>query len=129
MTRAQKRLFVNTLQAKRKELMREIGARRLRLTIERAPDQMDQLRCIADADVSVGYINRLSEELHCVEHALQEIHDGTFGICASCGRPIPLRRLGAVPWSPYCVACQERDESGPAGAVSRPIDEIYRLAS
>jgi RNA polymerase-binding transcription factor DksA len=38
-----------------------------------------------------------------IEAALQRISDGTYGICAVCGVPIPEGRLEARPWTPYCV--------------------------
>jgi uncharacterized protein len=42
-----------------------------------------------------------------VESALARIGDGTFGECLSCGQEISLPRLKAVPWSRYCITCQE----------------------
>jgi DnaK suppressor protein len=47
-----------------------------------------------------------------VEAALERIRDGSFGQCVGCGSPIGIRRLNAVPWTEYCVACQERRERG-----------------
>jgi RNA polymerase-binding transcription factor len=34
-----------------------------------------------------------------VQAALQRIEDGTYGQCAVCGRPIPEKRLEAIPWA------------------------------
>ena len=31
-----------------------------------------------------------------------------YGICLECDEPISAKRLEAVPWARYCVACQER---------------------
>ena len=53
-----------------------------------------------------------------VEGALSRIADGTFGECLSCGQEISLPRLKAVPWSRYCITCQELIEKhGSAGAL------------
>jgi DnaK suppressor protein len=38
-----------------------------------------------------------------VEHALAKFSAGTYGICESCGRPIPLARLRALPEARYDV--------------------------
>jgi RNA polymerase-binding transcription factor DksA len=38
-----------------------------------------------------------------VEDALRRLDDGTYGICAACGKPIPPERLELVPETPYCV--------------------------
>lgn len=42
-----------------------------------------------------------------VEGALSRIESGTFGECMSCGQEISSKRLDAVPWSRYCITCQE----------------------
>jgi DnaK suppressor protein len=50
--------------------------------------------------------------LHMVETALQRIREGAFGECVNCGNEINAKRLEAVPWTRYCIACQEKLESG-----------------
>jgi DnaK suppressor protein len=50
--------------------------------------------------------------LNMVETALQRLREGTFGECVSCGNEINPKRLEAVPWTRYCIACQERKEKG-----------------
>lgn len=39
------------------------------------------------------------------EEALERIDDGVYGICADCGKPIPVARLEAIPHTKYCVTC------------------------
>ena len=44
-------------------------------------------------------------------HAAQERWDaGTYGVCQSCGRPIPVGRLRIRPMATRCVACAERED-------------------
>ena len=50
--------------------------------------------------------------LQMVETALQRIREGSFGECSSCGNEINPKRLEAVPWTRYCIACQEKVEQG-----------------
>jgi len=50
--------------------------------------------------------------LQMVESALDRIRQGTFGQCISCGEDINTKRLEAVPWTRYCIACQEKLEKG-----------------
>ncbi len=50
--------------------------------------------------------------LQMVEAALSRIREGTFGECISCGNEINSKRLEAVPWTRYCIACQEKLEKG-----------------
>ena len=50
--------------------------------------------------------------LQMVENALERMHDGVFGQCVSCGEDINPKRLEAVPWTRYCIQCQEKMEQG-----------------
>ena len=50
--------------------------------------------------------------LNMVETALQRIREGSFGECVNCGNEINSKRLEAVPWTRYCIECQEKKERG-----------------
>jgi phage/conjugal plasmid C-4 type zinc finger TraR family protein len=41
-----------------------------------------------------------------IDAALSRVEAGTYGICESCGNPIPEARLEAVPEATLCVACK-----------------------
>ena len=45
-----------------------------------------------------------------VNVALEKINDGTYGICASCGKPIEAARVKALPHATLCIACKRREE-------------------
>ncbi len=47
-----------------------------------------------------------------IDGALTRIDDGTYGSCGNCGVTMNDKRLTAVPWTPYCVDCQELFEKG-----------------
>ena len=60
----------------------------------------------------IGVGRSLETNLARTERALAKLDEGTYGICDSCGQPIPERRLEAMPDSVLCVACaaaQRRD--------------------
>jgi DnaK suppressor protein len=48
------------------------------------------------------------QALRQVNLAIERIHSGDYGICASCEEPISEKRLKAIPWAKYCVTCQDR---------------------
>jgi DnaK suppressor protein len=56
--------------------------------------------------------NNERQLLQMVESALSRIHDGSFGLCISCGSEINPKRLEAVPWTRHCIECQEKLEKG-----------------
>jgi DnaK suppressor protein len=43
-----------------------------------------------------------------VNRALERIEAGTYGICESCGKAIPVERLDVLPHSTLCVECASR---------------------
>jgi len=43
-----------------------------------------------------------------VERALQMIDAGSYGICESCGKSIPLNRLDVLPYATLCVDCARK---------------------
>jgi len=129
MTTAQKNRFKKILEAKRSELLRGIRVQRARLAIIPASDPMDELKSLADRDFAVKTMNQMSQLLRLVEGALGELRAGTFGMCADCGVEIPVKRLEAVPWSPYCVGCQERVERSQNRGSRSDHDTPYALAS
>ena len=111
MTKATETRFRKVLQARRAELLREIQQKRERLGVIAAADPMDATRMAAEREVLVQEVERMAGALRLAGGALREIADGTFGVCARCGGEIPIKRLQAVPWSPYCVACQQHAEA------------------
>jgi DnaK suppressor protein len=40
-----------------------------------------------------------------IDHALEKLEEGTYGICDGCGEPIPKARLEALPAIASCVGC------------------------
>lgn len=40
-----------------------------------------------------------------IDHALEKIDEGSYGICDRCGEVIPAARLSALPASALCVGC------------------------
>jgi DnaK suppressor protein len=60
----------------------------------------------AKAEQAVG-------ELEQVIAARRRLQDGSYGECLDCGDEIDLRRLTALPATPYCTACQAIHERPP----------------
>jgi DnaK suppressor protein len=50
--------------------------------------------------------NRLRQELAKIEHALEKIEKGTYGLCDNCGQPIDPERLVALPQASLCMNCK-----------------------
>ena len=50
-----------------------------------------------------------------IDEAFNRIKEGNFGTCTNCGNVIGEKRLTAVPWTPFCIDCQELQEKGLLG--------------
>ena len=68
----------------------------------------DQAQIIHDEFVSLRMNSLGYAELRMVNEALDRLASGDYGTCLSCEEPMPVKRLRALPWARYCVACQER---------------------
>ena len=44
-------------------------------------------------------------ELSDIDRALERLQDGTYGVCAHCGKPIAPERLAARPSAATCIDC------------------------
>jgi DnaK suppressor protein len=47
-----------------------------------------------------------------IEDALKRMDAERYGSCANCGNTIHILRLNAVPWTRFCISCQEMAEKG-----------------
>ncbi len=47
-----------------------------------------------------------------IEEAFNRIKDESYAVCTNCGATIGEKRLQAVPWTPFCIDCQELQEKG-----------------
>ncbi len=56
--------------------------------------------------------NRIRQELASVEHALDKIKKGTYGVCDKCGKPIDPARLEALPQATLCMDCKSLAKNG-----------------
>jgi len=80
------------------------------IAIERSADQMDEIQYASERDLAIGTVDRESTLLRGVRTALLRVHDGSFGTCLDCERPISPKRLAAVPWAQRCITCQEETD-------------------
>ena len=47
-----------------------------------------------------------------IDEAFSRMRNETYGVCTNCGNTIGEKRLQAVPWTPFCIDCQELQEKG-----------------
>ena len=102
--------FQRILDIQRQEMMR---------SLDRLGDETQSMDSDCPKDIGDLCATTLSKEalfqqrgerrlmVRMIEAALSRIQQGTFGVCVACGDDINPRRLDALPWTQYCLRCQE----------------------
>lgn len=67
----------------------------------------DVAAVVAERELQDEHVHRLQERAVHLEHALERVRDGSYGWCATCGRPIDTRRLEVLPEVETCLQCAE----------------------
>lgn len=69
-------------------------------------DTADLASAMMDKEMDLSVEDEIEDLLAAVDHALQKIQTGTYGICDISGEPIPTSRLELIPWAALTVECQ-----------------------
>ena len=85
---------------------------KLQQNIEEDPDSLDLANKRLQQEIVVGRLSHMKQRLAQVQVALTRLDEGKYGICARCGNEINPERLKAIPYTAFCVNCQERLERG-----------------
>jgi RNA polymerase-binding transcription factor DksA len=70
------------------------------------PEDTDLAQALSDRETSDLLVHLLDENREQVEHALERVREGAYGICEACGQRIPAARLKFQPAATRCVECQ-----------------------
>ena len=120
MTKTEMKKFKKILEAKQAELA-QVLRNRDAIAIEKSADALDEVQHAAERELAIRNLDRESNLLRLVKLALRRIGDSSYGTCMHCDEDINPRRLAAVPWAPYCIACQEAADRNQGDEV---FDEV-----
>ena len=115
------------LLAKQAELSKGLHNRE-DIAIQKTPDALDEVQLAGERELAIRNLDRESSLLRNVKAALMRIHDGSYGICMHCEEEIKPKRLEAVPWTPYCIRCQEAADRNEFEAPES-LDELLANAA
>jgi DnaK suppressor protein len=106
MTRSELNEYRNVLEVQQAELVQLIRNRD-GIAIEKSADALDEVQNATERELAIGSLDRDSNLLRKVRGALRRIEEGSFGVCLHCEEDISAKRLAAVPWTTFCIQCQE----------------------
>ncbi len=70
-----------------------------------AVGRLSRIDSIQNQSMSKGLREREVVKLSQIREALVRIEEGSYGICAVCGGPVPFERLFVFPEAPECSDC------------------------
>jgi DnaK suppressor protein len=88
------------------EHVREDQAAALELSDDGVKDTVDLSLMDVNKELALRLGERESQMIADIDQALMRIEEGSYGICAHCGKLIDERRLEALPTARYDAACQ-----------------------
>jgi DnaK suppressor protein len=56
-------------------------------------------------EITSQILSTRREALFEIDHALQKVNQGKYGVCERCGKPIAKRRLKILPQARLCIKC------------------------
>ena len=106
MTKSELNKYKQLLETKQTELA---GGLRNRegIAIEKTADALDEVQLAGERELAIRNLDRESNLLRNVRSALGRMADGSYGVCLHCEEDISPKRLAAVPWTAFCIQCQE----------------------
>src|SRR5215475_3063987 len=129
MTKTELNKYKQLLETKQTELA---GGLRNRegIAIEKTADALDEVQLAGERELAIRNLDRESNLLRNVRSALGRMADGSYGVCLHCEEDIKPKRLDAVPWTKYCIRCQEAaDRHEFEGESGESIDELLANAA
>src|SRR3981081_4067449 len=128
MTKTELNKFKEVLENKQAELAKVLRNRD-GITIEKSPDALDEVQHAAERELAIRNLDRESQLLRNVRGALRRLDEGNFGVCLHCEEDISPKRLAAVPWTPFCIQCQEISDRSHQTGDSESFDELMVSAA
>ena len=81
-----------------------------------------------DRDFALSLLSQEQDALYEIDEALKRIDLGTYGICEMSGKPIPRRRLEAIPFARFTVECQSQlEKQSKASRVRQSVTSLFGL--
>ena len=117
--------YRSMLEKKAEEVRRSMSAQKAAQVVARLDCPSDEGDLSQQHHEEWIFLNRNTIDMKLLREiadGLHRIEQGTYGVCLECEEPISVKRLEAVPWARYCVACQEAIAA--RAALGQPVDDF-----
>jgi DnaK suppressor protein len=113
LARKEKQVLEKTLRTEKEKILQKLSqfhTESKEVESDIAQDVVDK----AESSYTKEFLLSLSDgerrQLALIDDALRRIKGKEFSLCQMCGKSISKKRLAALPWTPYCIDCQQKQE-------------------
>jgi DnaK suppressor protein len=92
------------------EKLTELDTESKEVETDVAQDVVDKAESSYTKEFLLSLSDAERSQLFLIDTALKRLQRGEFGICQMCQKEIGKKRLEVVPWTAYCIDCQEKAE-------------------
>lgn len=113
MTKKEKQNYKKTLLAQKEKIVKKLSQlndESKEVESDIAQDIVDKAESSYTKEFLLSLSNAEREQLRLIDDALRRLPTKEFGICQMCAKEIGKKRLAALPWTPYCIDCQQKKE-------------------
>lgn len=113
MTKKEKNEFKRILMEKKERIVHKLSTfinESKEVESNVAQDVVDKAESSYTKEFLLSLSDTERSHLLLIDEALRRLEKDSFGACQMCGKEIGEKRLEALPWTPYCIVCQEKAE-------------------
>jgi len=103
-------ILTEQLKTQRHKTLDKLANLQHELSIQVDDDTEEQVSDLMERELLLSRIQDLEDQLQAIEHALQRVAQGTYGICENCGQTIDPARLEIMPETTLCIHCKTTGE-------------------
>jgi DnaK suppressor protein len=93
----------------------------------RAAEYEEEVTLSDDKEYLSKLIEQQTRGLEEINHALEKVLDGTYGLCERCRKPINRERLEAIPTAILCLDCKRQEEEEGIVGWQRRQERVQRI--
>lgn len=113
MTKREKQAYKKTLLEQKEKIVKKLSQlsnESKEVEADIAQDLVDKAESSYTKEFLLSLSDAEREQLRLIDDALHRLPTKEFGICQMCAKEIGKKRLTALPWTPYCIDCQQKIE-------------------
>lgn len=113
MNKKEKEYFKKKLLERKQKILEkltELDTESKEVETDIAQDVVDKAESSYTKEFLLSLSDAERSQLFLIDNALKRLQRGEFGICQMCQKEVGKKRLEVLPWTPFCIDCQQKAE-------------------